>query len=115
MSDKWMEMKQPMLSMQSHNINTISLVVFGYSLEIFYTRRTLARERMRKFSLRFHYPLYLKSRLPTEGEMSAEQSCFRETVKVTRGPQAHCLIADLYVQAPQRNWPEDFSLMLLIF
>ena len=68
MSDKWMEMEQPMLLMQSHNINTISLVVFGYSLEIFYTPRTPARGRMRKFSLRFYYPLYPESRLPAEGE-----------------------------------------------
>lgn len=68
MSDKWMEMERPMLLMQSHNINTISLVVFGYSLEIFYTRGTRARGRMRKVSLRSHYPLYLRSRRPTEGE-----------------------------------------------
>lgn len=118
MSDKWMEMKQPMLLMQSHNINTFSLVVFGYSLEIFYTRRTLARGRMKKIFIALPFSSVPEELTWHRGRDQCRTKLLQGDHERNPGsptPLFEYLIVELYVQASQRNWPDYFSLMLLIF
>lgn len=74
MSDKWMEMKQPMLLMRSRNINITSWGGLVVPCKISNAQGNLARERARKTSRCCPSPLDAKNRIPTSGDASQQRS-----------------------------------------